>query len=68
MGEKLKITQEVFSAAKQRHHNYFTKLVLREAYVHPGDIEQAGFALDRRLEGEVRHYVDTNGIKIIIDP
>ena len=55
------------SEAMQRHHNYYSRL-LATGQPHPDDFKQAELAMERRLNGEVDHLVDANGIKIVIDP
>lgn len=53
--------------AMQRHHDYYTRLVVT-GQPHPDDLKNADLAMRRRLDGEVEHLVDANGIKIVIDP
>lgn len=53
--------------ALQRHHDYYTKLVVT-GFPSPDDLRQAELAMKRRLNGEVNHLVDSNGIKLVIDP
>ncbi len=59
------------SEAFQRHHNHWTHRALTDETVlnDPFLKKQPELALTRRLDGEVKnHTVDTNGIKIVIDP